>query len=774
MQSSNFLGESSFSILNNIEQPTGIGSVAFTQDQINRIERQRPTDFLLTPPPSTTPDLTTDLAETEKFFESISSADDVTTETVLPPVITTASPLDIFQEDNPLHSFASYTYNITLCALKPSEYNEMMQNPDTAYVPQHVLMSSGSRRIYNRDPRFDKDFYIEDLRFETVIGLNSQTKGSNVVKMQFTIREPMGVSLFDRLLDMSRGLGIENYLEIPYLIMIEYFGNLDDGSLVQLSGHRKYIPIKIVAVKLNIKNSGAEYSVDAVPFNHVAFMSEGTGTTPANLQIPAKTVGDFFSSVAMETIRSQLSAVDKEREEQINDERMGKNDTWSSDPWAPKDVREAEQKQRKSPVIYNSSSYTSALNEFEQYSLEKEVISIPHIYKFAIDEEIANAEIINYPELPSGRVFQDGELIYRGPNSDSNSGKVAGMFSVKAGMSVIDVINMVIKSSSYIKDNLLKPENATEDEIQNGKAITVEKAKPPIDWFKITPVVNMLPYDEKRNIYACEITYVVQKYKMHNTKSPLAKKTVPKEVITQYNYIFTGDNKDILDLQIDFDVLFYILATVGKTKWENANDSPVTNYQNPETKNLKNNTNIAFQPATVNVSDHSSHHSDGSTETQEKIAVSDFWNSMISSSRGDMINVRLKILGDPRYIKQDDFYFNRLNRPITGDGLSENNSILYDSQERYVQLNFKTPSDYDDSTGMLETNSKYSQSGFSGIYRVIMVENNFVGGKFEQTLDMVRIFDQEPDQNPAEIKNEQRTESTQDSVQRSDLQGWMG
>lgn len=774
MQSSDFLGESSFSILNNIEQPTGIGSVAFTQDQINRIERQRPTDFLLTPPPTTTPDLTTDLAETEKFFESISTTEDVTTETVLPPVTTVASPLTLLQEVNPLHNYASYTYNITLCALHPNEYNEMMQNPDTAYVPKHALMSSGSRRTYNRDPRFDKDFYIEDLRFETVIGLNAQTKGSNVVKMQFTIREPLGVSLFDRLLDMSRALGIENYLEIPYLIVIEYFGNLDDGSLAQLSGHRKYIPIKIISAKLNIKNAGSEYAVDAVPFNHVAFMSEGTGTTPANLQIPAKTVGEFFSSESIVNIREQLAIADKEREEQLNDERTGKFDSWSSDSWTPKDVRTEEQRRRKAPVIFNASSYSSALNEFEQYSLEKEVISIPHIYKFAIDEEIANAEIINYPELPSGRVYQDGNLAYRGPNSDSNAGKIAGMFSIKAGMSVIDVINMVIKSSAYIKDNLLKKENATEDEIKNDKAITVEKAKPPIDWFKITPIVNLLPYDEKRNIYACEITYVIQKYQMHNTKSPLAKKTTPTEVLTEYNYIFTGDNKDILDLQIDFDVLFYILATVGKTKWENVNDSPVTNYQNKETGNLKNNTNIAFQPATINVSDHSSHHTDGSTETQEKIAVSDFWNSMISSSRGDMINVRLKIIGDPRYIKQDDFYFNRMNKPAIGDGLSENNSVLYDSQERYVRLNFKTPADYDENTGMLETNSKYSQSGFSGIYRVIVVENDFVGGKFEQTLDMIRIFDQEPDQNPAEATNEERVEQTSRQEQPSDLQGWMG
>ena len=57
--------------------------------------------------------------------------------------------------------------------------------------------------------------------------------------------------------------------------------------------------------------------------------------------------------------------------------------------------------------------------------------------------------------------------------------------------------------------------------------------------------------------------------------------------------------------------------------------------------------------------------------------------------------------------------------------------------------NNRIPRDFDDSTGRyLQTSGKYSVSRFSGYYRVLTVESEFRGGKFTQTLDLVRYRNQ--------------------------------
>jgi hypothetical protein len=73
-----------------------------------------------------------------------------------------------------------------------------------------------------------------------------------------------------------------------------------------------------------------------------------------------------------------------------------------------------------------------------------------------------------------------------------------------------------------------------------------------------------------------------------------------------------------------------------------------------------------------------------------------------------------------------------------------NGSLPMDSIEIMVQVNFRIPVDYDENTGGLAEGSN-ALSKFSGVYRILQVENIFKNGKFEQTLDMIRYHDQSSD-----------------------------
>jgi hypothetical protein len=78
----------------------------------------------------------------------------------------------------------------------------------------------------------------------------------------------------------------------------------------------------------------------------------------------------------------------------------------------------------------------------------------------------------------------------------------------------------------------------------------------------------------------------------------------------------------------------------------------------------------------------------------------------------------------------------------------------YQNTEVYIVVNFRTPTDIQEGTNVyknLQSSSMLVQS-FSGLYKVKFVESNFSGGKFTQTLEIIRQVHQElVDRNAPEV-----------------------
>lgn len=656
-------------------------------------------------------------------------------------------------ENNPLHDYASYSYSFILAALTPSEFNDLVRKNivfyNTGYKPNNVIIASGSRKSIQlpRDPRFEKDFYINEMKFTTVVGMNARSRGSNMAEMQFKIVEPMGVSFFDRLYEMASALGFKNYLEIPYLLIIEFMGYRDDGTpdeSSKLKSQTKFLPIRLSKIKLNVTNAGSEYDVVAIPYNHAAFLTSEHGSAQANYQISAKTVGEFFAEIDDSTVVNKhledQRELDKRIESLKNVRDLGVDATDA-------DIRNAiaEEKTTHAKKYHNAQSYPQALNAFERQAFTLKQVGAVNTYRFNVDPEIANAKIVEFAKTPSTRAAFGSKDANRQAEKNAENGQ-DGLFAINAGTSNIDVINLVMKNSSYIKDQIVELGGKSSDD---PVALAEEKNKP-LKWFKIIPSVKILAYDEKRNVYSKEITYHIKPYLMYNTKSPLVPKSIIKNYMREYKYIFTGDNRDILDLSLEFDTLYFTMATVDKNKWSYLNSSPTSAVDDINV--FSKNGISSFQPLkTLVVSSNAPMQSgDASIDTSKGIAVSDLWNSVLGSSRGDMINVSLKIIGDPRFIKQDDVFFtpfeNTTNNTLEQSNLIDiqRNVVLFDRNERFVKLTFQTPVDYNDN-GLLQTDDQFKTSRFTGIYRVIKIDNVLSKGKFEQTLQIVKVFGQDSD-----------------------------
>jgi hypothetical protein len=221
--------------------------------------------------------------------------------------------------------------------------------------------------------------------------------------------------------------------------------------------------------------------------------------------------------------------------------------------------------------------------------------------------------------------------------------------------------------------------------------------------------------------------------------------------VKRYDYIFTGKNKDIIDCQLDFDTLFYIPVTAAKDKaaWAKTGgplNQPNFNPDSPETTPRPQ--SYGAHPVSLGLIS-------GSVQTTERsgagtvnsVLAGDLQRAITLTARGDMINVNLRILGDPQFIKQDDiFYAQNLLQP-QGQFISNNagSSLWFDGGELYVFLNFESPSDYNEQTGVADPRtSKFRVSEMTGVYKVITVDSTFSKGKFEQSLSLVKLlYDQE-------------------------------
>ena len=647
--------------------------------------------------------------------------------------------------ENPLFDYANYTYGLSFHVIPIEKYNNLIKN-NVAYTNSDdtVLVASAGRRgaDFGRSARFNEDFYFENLKMTTVVGLNSRNKNTNAIEINFSLIEPYGFTFINRLLQVAEDVGAKNWFQIPFMLQIDFFGNDDLGGLAHpIKNQTKYIPVKLIGCKSKVTSKGSEYQLQAVPYTHTAY-SETVVSTPAFFEVTAKKVEDFFSSkgsAGQADMIMKTQKAGKERVEQINkeiEEERKKDPKSTRIAEKEKDLNKISQDVKNTTYLVNS--YTAAINSWQKQLKENKHQEQAEYYEFVFDPEIGASEIVTPKKTQASRTPM---LTLNTPGGIAAIRAQAGLpaagtdvntelFSINAGTSIIEVINQVMRNTKYIRDQFEDPPNANAPE-------------KPINWYKIVPVVELLEFDSKLDKYSRKITYYINKYVQHNTKFRDGPKSHPTSYSKKYSYMYTGQNKDVIDFTIDFDTMFYTAITADKSKVEKIQVQK-QNEQKQEEPTTPPKPGVKVQNSvTQPVSGQADMVNPASTDSKA-VLVNDFSKSAMSSSRGDMINVKLKIIGDPELIKQDDMFFNPANNPNPNTGMVDpkSNSIVFDAGEVFALLEFRTPTDFNQETGLAEFDQTGVTSVFSGLYKIITVENEFTHGQFTQTLDMIRLFDQ--------------------------------
>jgi len=646
---------------------------------------------------------------------------------------------------NLLHQFASYTSLFTLSALSRNDLVNTTSLLDSK--PHDIILRSGGigpnenqtrnpltpedKKILDESVRIkggieksrdtlqrNRDLYIKSVNMNSVPGLNDKRRLTSVTQIEINIVEPAGITLIERIRGAAINNGYLDHLDAPYLLTIDFQGFDELGNPAtakDAKNMKRVIPIKINDMQMDVNQGGTVYSVKAIPYNEFGFVNRmNFPRTAGQLQPIGRKLSDVF--VSLEKLLNKQNQ---------DEEKEGK-------------------------------------------------VEFPDVYTIAFDN------------LPDG--IEDVELDM--PNLDQTGMASQGVTGADGGFYVANTISvppdyMKINTNNAITqilENIMKGHPAYTDkkykawtekvkrqlniaQFKGGAKQVLEAAQNYFfDYFKIRASVVPIPgkFDRERAMNQKHITFHVEPYKVHAYSLAIPGVSTGQNfknfVFKKYNYIFTGDNVDVLDVNINYNVAYFqsrlkdLESTDGKGNViSDAKDKPTggvknaTQYFTDQDFLLRSSPGTAKQGGTGKT---------GGTPTQL-----DSFLDALTHPMADMVNVRMEILGDPAWISQSQFI------PLNGDafapgtGVGSDPDIDYwranrrriwnedlqcfntDVAEPIINLNFRMPTDFNDQTGVYELQTTQS-AAFSGLYRVIQVEHNFEDGKFTNVLQMTRFNNQ--------------------------------
>jgi len=660
------------------------------------------------------------------------------------------SKIEINPRPNELNVFSSVTYNIGLYMINSSSYVNLMTAPSTpeAVLQDSILlMRSGGVGTANSDNAIaaslgiDNSFFIDDLEVTTISAGPSKFKqNTNATDIKFTITEPRGVTLLEKLQTAAKitlAKTKEQYIHAPYLLEIKFKGYDETGQPIVAPSKAKYIPIKITDISFEVTGAGTVYTVTAMPYAHKLF-GQINSTIPMNIELTAGTIGNIFSDgIKSFTVQpEERVTTENERAEEVTTvtpEKIKYGDSFKTLGEALTDY----QKKRTQKTVKNKKVQK---DDKTFYNEEQEIPAAAEgydTYSFTLATEIANARLnvdaifdaLDSP-TPTGQKKDDGkanksqfEAYASGIKGSVSIDKDRKTFKINAGTDITKLLNLVIMHSDYMDKNVIEnPEQAA----TSGE---------PINWFKVKPIIKSAKgpgkgFDGKDGRYKYHIEYVVEPSVIYYHDFPWAKKSKPSGngVHKVYDYIFSGKNTEVLSFDLKFRNAFMETMTAGTGRpFANKN---ADNVFLPQVKE---------QPQSI----------EGNTangkDSLNRARGKDLFSTIMSDGV-DMVELSLGIVGDPAYFTTSDFYWQdrvRKGEQYTSAFMPDG-TINYELSQPYVQVNLKTPVDYDEITGLANPNVA-TNSSFSGVYKVTEITNNFSAGIFQQTLRGVRA-DLQPDE----------------------------
>jgi hypothetical protein len=699
-----------------------------------------------------------------------------------------ASPLGgALPAQNVLSKYASYTYVIGISSMSINDANY----PDISYRAGKVLplicKSAGADPDNRVNTFYGKyDYFLDNLNFESVIGLED-ARSTNVTTLQFDIVEPYSLGVFMLSLQSAAyQQGFKNWRDAPFLLTIEFRGNTETGTLSKIPFSTRHIPFKFSTITMRGSEQGSRYSCIGYATN-----SEALTTRYANLKTDSSIKGKTVQEI-LQTGEQSLQAVVNQHLKEYKD----KGTVEVPDEVVilfPKEIASSASS-ANAPTGGATASTATAQPSSTAADINKKLgVAQSPVNKTLVQSAGAVNEIGSSAMGFSYARKADGSLAKEGDTVDEKTGKWSrgslqvnpeeGTLKFGKQMDIPSVINQVLLTSKYAENQL------KENKLDNDGMRT---------WWRIDTQVYYIDSPEnvkKTGVYPRILVYRVIPYKAHSgaitavNEPPPGYTNIRQQVVKEYNYIYTGKNTEILKFDIDFSVGFTnILAadnykgsadqSLAERKAQSIDPSaPVKDVQKgslppdqPGNYGTTQNLPILLETAYDRLGG-------GGTETPAMRAAKVFHNAITNPN--DMVVLNMDIVGDPYWVVNSGLG-NYTAKSVDGvKDLNKDGSVNWQNGEVDILVNFRSPFDINQTTGMYDFKSPNifdisSASGasptlgFSGLYRINRVTNIFRGGSFRQTLKGNR----RPLQESKKAPDPKKTMSSNTPVPESDKKGY--
>jgi hypothetical protein len=645
---------------------------------------------------------------------------------------------------NPMEQFASVNVLWTMACLTTAQFNNPNSYRNSPSELTNIVFSSGGRFDNDRVNTFfgTPEYYINNFVMNTLVGSNEKSGNSNAVKFSFDIIEPHSMGLLlQSMQNAALKAGFQSYLDVsPFVLRMDVQGYNDKGEELTVI-KPKFFVMKLVSTKFTVNESGSVYKVEAIPLNHTGF-SDATNTTYSDVKLFGENVYDMLANgpgSLVTFLNNNEAKLVAEKKIKIPDEYVIQFPIQSSD-W----LSSASKPTETNKATINLDTVENSTNRSVLAAITKTASTNQVPPPMSEQNSIASGSL-GFDQLRGGNpLFKRA-----GDSFDEATGvlKRDGMtidpktraFQFGQGQSLTAIINQVILSSDWAK-----------------KTLEPNRLLPAgyVQWYKLDVQIEFLELDDSIGDYAKKITYRVVPYLTHQsifsnaTSAPVGYAELMKNVVKEYQYIYTGQNVDVLTFNIEINNLFYT-GTNPKAEHESAK----TGNQDQKNAEVINNTTKTGQGPAKEVQSAQAGRARTSRSPQllvgtkggsgdkstEQLVAENFQQAFISGNSADMVTVTLEILGDPYWMVDSGFanYFSAA--PSATSQITNDGTMNYESGNIYVYLTFRTPADVNPITGLYDFSIAGKESPFGGIYRVNMCENSFTDGMWKQKLKLLRM-----------------------------------
>lgn len=562
----------------------------------------------------------------------------------------------------------------------------------------------------------NRDLFIRSVTMNSVPGLNEKRRLTSVTQIQMEIVEPAGITLLERVRGAAINNGFLDHLDAPFMLTIDFQGFDENGNTINSKETmRRVIPVKIVDMQLDVNQGGTVYSVKAIPYNEFAYVNQyNYPRTSGTLSPAGKRLSDVF--VALETLLNKQNEDEKE-EEQV-----------------------------EKPDIYTITFDNNSTDGIKDLALTFD----------SMDQTGMAAQ---------GVTGSDGGF-YVGTGQEVPP----DYMRINTNNSIIKILEEIMKGHPEYTDKKFEQfkqkasRELSKAQFNGGAQEVLEQAEEfYFPYFKIRSSVVPIEgeFDSIRGTQRKKVNFHVEPYKIHAYSLAIPGVSTGVNfksfVFKTYNYIFTGENVDILDLDINYKVA-YFQSRLKDFEATDKRKNKIEKVSGKKTGSTSANTHFADQPFHLR-SVPSNAKSEGTGKTGGTPTQLDAFLDSLTHPLADMVNIRMEILGDPAWISQSQFIPLNASKFTQGTGRGSDPDISYwranrgriwndklrcyntDVAEPIIMLNFRMPTDIDDQKGIYELQSNQS-AAFSGLYRVVMVEHNFTDGRYTNVLQLTRFNNQ--------------------------------